>query len=246
MFRTDLRVAHLESGTWKLTQPLIFEGKEQYFIIKSDFRTDFASIPKPVRVLLDNAGANSEAAVLHDAVWRESQREDNPRVDPWDADGLFRRGLRETGATALSRGFMWAAVRLAAIRAGRWGSPPSRALMVVQLVGLLLIGLPVVGPPVLAAIAGMIAYWIVSWIFAVIWWPFERLRLKAPTNWPWAPGTDRPVHDDPPSKEMLVIVAKPKDAKGASQPHPQLEELLKDHPNPTDADVEKVFPESVP
>ena len=31
-------------------------------------------------------------------MWRESKRNDGklPRVDPWDADGLFRRGLRET------------------------------------------------------------------------------------------------------------------------------------------------------
>ena len=242
MFRTTLKVAHLRGKSWELTQPLVFEGKKQYFIIKSGFRTDFASIPKPVRVLLDNAGDNSEAAVLHDAAWRESQRRSNPRIDPWDADGLFRRALRETGATALSRGLMWTAVRLAAVVKGRWGSPPSKSLMLLQAIGLLVLGVPIVGPPALAAAVGLTIYWVVSWLFSIIWWPFDRWYLKAETNWPWPFGR-RKTLTAPIAKERLVIVDKPVDADDQPQPHPDLEKLLAEHPDPTDAEVESVFPD---
>jgi hypothetical protein len=52
---------------------------------------------------MENAGADSEAEVLHDAVYQESKLDDR-RVDPADADGIFRRALRETGSTALPGG----------------------------------------------------------------------------------------------------------------------------------------------
>ena len=81
MFRTKLHVAHIDDKRWQLTRPLVWEGQWQYFVIRAGFQTDFASIPKPVRWLLDNAGRNAEAAVLHDAVWRESKRKDKPRID---------------------------------------------------------------------------------------------------------------------------------------------------------------------
>lgn len=244
MFRTALEVVHLDGKAWELTQPLVWEGKWQYLIIKSGFRTDFASIPKPIRVLLDNAGANAEAAVLHDAAWRESKRRDNPRIDPWHADGIFRRALRETGSTALSRGLMWVAVRLAAVFGGRWGRPPSRVVMVLQLAILVLVGLPLVGPPALVAALGLVIYWVASWIFSLLWWPFDRYYLKAGTNWPWPFGRRKKL-TAPIAKERLIIVDKPKGTDDDPEPqlHPELEALLAANPSPSDADIEAVFPE---
>ncbi len=242
MFRTNLRVSHLDDKTWELTQPLIWEGKWQYLVIKSGFRTDFASIPKPVRPLLDNAGANAEAAVLHDAVWRESKRKQNPRIDPWHADGMFRRALRETGATALSRGLMWVAVRLAACVRGRWGSPPSKFVMVLQVLGLVLLGLPLVGPPALAAVVGLVVYWIVSWVFSVLWWPFDRWYLDSAPNWPWPFGRRKKL-TEPIAKERLLIVDKLAGDDGEPTSHPKMDKLLTEHPDPTDEQVEAAFPD---
>ena len=67
-FRTPLSVRHEVGEEWRLLDPLVFEGRDDYFVMRKGFKTDFASIPRPVRWLFDTAGTNSEPGVLHDAV----------------------------------------------------------------------------------------------------------------------------------------------------------------------------------
>ncbi|MGQ0433086.1 MAG: DUF1353 domain-containing protein [Microthrixaceae bacterium] len=212
-FRTPLSVRHEIGEEWRLLDPLVFEGRDDYFVMRKGFKTDFASIPRPVRWLFDTAGTNSEPGVLHDAVWRESKRSDGmtPRVDPWDADGLFRRALRESGATAISRALMWIAVRAAAIAAGRFGrSGPSLPVKVGQVTGMTAVGVVSVGAPTAVAVVGRIFYWLVEWIVAVPWYLFERAKGLT-TNLPWPGGKRRERRDDPPREYLLVL---PKDSPG--------------------------------
>jgi len=175
--------------------------------MRKGLRTDFASIPRPVRWLFDTAGTNSEPGVLHDAVWRESKRADGkvPRVDPWDADGLFRRALRESGATAMTRALMWIAVRAAALAAGRLGrSGPSLPVKVGQVTGMAAVGVASVGAPTAVAVVGRVFYWLIDWLVAVPWHFFERARGTT-TNLPWPRTKRRGRLDDPPREYLLVI-----------------------------------------
>lgn len=206
-FRTPLSVRHEVGEEWRLLDPLVFEGSDDYFVIRKGFKTDFASIPRPVRWLFDTAGTNSEPGVLHDAVWRESKRDDGklPRVDPWDADGLFRRALRESGATAITRALMWIAVRAVAIAAGRFGhSGPSLPVKIGQVTGMAAAGVVSVGAPTAVALVGRVFYWIIEWLVAVPWQLFERSKGMA-TNLPWPKGKERERLDDPPKEYLLVI-----------------------------------------
>jgi hypothetical protein len=214
-FRTPLSVRHEVGEDWRLLDPLVFEGRDDYFVMRKGFRTDFASIPRPVRWLFDTAGTNSEPGVLHDAVWRESKRDDGkpPRVDPWDADGLFRRALRESGATAMTRSLMWIAVRAAAIAAGRFGrSGPSLPVKVGQVTGMAAAGVVSVGAPTAVAFVGRIFYWVIEWLVAVPWHLFERAKGIA-TNLPWPKGKKRERLDYPPKEYLLVI---PKQCPGGA------------------------------
>jgi hypothetical protein len=206
-FRTPLSVRHEVGEEWRLLEPLVFEGSDEYFVMRKGFKTDFASIPRPVRWLFDTAGGNSEPGVLHDALWRESKRDDGtvPRVDPWDADGLFRRALRESGATAITRALMWIAVRATAVAAGRFGRKgPSLPVKVGQVTGMAAVGVASVGVPTVVAVAGRVVYWIIEWLVAVPWHLFERVA-GTPTNLPWPKGTKRERRDDPPREHLLVI-----------------------------------------
>lgn len=206
-FRTPLSVRHDIGEDWRLLDPLVFEGRDDFFVIRAGFRTDFASIPRPVRWLFDSAGANSEPGVLHDAVWRESKRHDGrtPRVDPWDADGLFRRALRESGATAMTRSLMWIAVRTAAIAAGRFGAAgPSLPVKIAQVAGMAAFGIATVGVPTAVAVVGRVVYWVAEWIAALVWWPFTQGGDRA-MNWPWPARRPDPRPDEPPREYLLVI-----------------------------------------
>ena len=187
-FRTRLVTAHISRNTWELTRPLVWQGEWQYVIIREGFHTDFASIPKVVRWLLDNAGANAEAGVLHDAAWRESKlKPDVRRIDPWFADGMLRRALRETGSTALIRTLIWFGVRIAAsvcLRLGKKG--PSRVVKIAQLTVVAILGAVTALVPTIVAVAGLVVFWIFNWIFAVFWYAvFEKRVFKKGINWPW-------------------------------------------------------------
>lgn len=241
MFRTELSVAHVDGNRWRLLAPLVYEGTSQYFVIASGFETDFASIPKPVRWLLDSAGRNSEAAVLHDAVWRESKRPDRRRVDPWHADGLFRRALRETGATALTRGLMWFAVRTAAMASGRFGREgPALPIKVLQLLGILALGIVTALGPTLVAILGLVVYLVANWIVALVWQVFERARLHEEPNWPWPLDRKATQLSAPAPVAALRILDKPRGPSGRSEPLAEMDELLERSPNPTDAQLATV------
>lgn len=206
-FRTPLSVRHEIGEEWRLLDPLVFEGRDDFFVMRKGFKTDFASIPRPVRWLFDTAGTNSEPGVLHDAVWRESKRDDGkpPRVDPWDADGLFRRALREVGTTAMTRALMWIAVRATAIAAGRFGrNGPSVPVKVGQVTGMATVGVLAVGAPTAGAVVGRIFYWMFEWLVALPWHLFERTHGMT-TNLPWPKGRKRQRIDEPPREYLLVL-----------------------------------------
>lgn len=208
-FRTPLSVRHEVGEEWRLLDPLVFEGSEDFFVMRKGFRTDFASIPRPVRWLFDTAGTNSEAGVLHDALWRESKRDDGkvPRVDPWDADGLFRRALRESGATAMTRALMWIAVRAVAAASGRFGHRgPSLPVKVGHMAGMAAVGVVSVGAPTAVAAVGRVFYWVIEWLVALPWHLVER-ATGTPTNLPWPRGRRRDRLDEPP-REYLLVIAK--------------------------------------
>ncbi len=211
MFRTPLQVRHVAGEHWELTAPLIYEGSREFFLIRTGFRTDFASIPKPFRWLFDSGAYNAEAGVLHDALWRESKREHSPRVDPWDADGLFRQALRQAGASALARSSMWFAVRSAAIAHGRLGANgPALHWKLVQVGGMAALGVVLILPATVVVLLGLGAFWLASWVVAPVWALYER-RRGTPVRWPWPVGRRVPPPTEPPPHELLVIIAKDSD-----------------------------------
>lgn len=240
MFRTTLSVVHLDGNRWELTNPFVWEGKWDYFVIRTGFETDFASIPKPVRWLLDSSGGNSEAAVLHDAAWRASKVKPDPKVDPWHADGIFRAALRDTGTPALTRGLMWGAVRFGAIVSGRFGKlGPSVPVKILQLAGVVVLFGVAGAVPTAVALAGLFVYWIINWIVGLLWIPFERSK-ELQTNLPWPAPKKRPAPKlETAPRELLAIVSRDVDGKPSARGQ-RLEELLGGGPL-TEAQIDEVL-----
>ncbi|CAN5747023.1 hypothetical protein BH24ACT4_BH24ACT4_17900 [soil metagenome] len=101
----DLRV--IGDTEWELLEPLTYEGRHETFTIPAGSRTDLASVPAPFTWLVPTYGRYTKSAILHDFLWRTGAV---PRAD---ADGIFRRSMRELGVPILRRWLMWAAVRAA-------------------------------------------------------------------------------------------------------------------------------------
>lgn len=99
-------VQELSPGMWQLVEPLVYQGNSQQFVVPKGFETDFASVPKLFTWLVPPYGLYTKAAVLHDFLLHDKPVSDS------DADGIFRRAMRELGVSFLRRWIMWAAVRL--------------------------------------------------------------------------------------------------------------------------------------
>ena len=107
-----LVVEQVDERYWRLREPMTYLGARERFDVPAGFDTDFASVPRLVVWLLPTYGDYTKAAILHDYLW------DAGVVSRRDADGLFRRSMRELGVSVARRWMMWAAVRLASGMSG--------------------------------------------------------------------------------------------------------------------------------
>jgi len=141
------------AGGWTLVEPLTYLGKVDRFVVPAGFGTDLASVPRPVLWLVPESGRHTLAAVLHDWLCTVGIR--TRVVTSRQADGIFRRVMREAGVPVLLRWLMWAGVRWGALtdperRPGWWISAPG-------VLAISVLAAPLVLPSVLL-LPGLLAY----------------------------------------------------------------------------------------
>lgn len=158
-------VEELDAQFWRLTEPLIYQGAVEDFTVPAGFRTDFASVPRAVVWLIPRYGDYTRAAILHDYLLSSQS------VSPADADGIFRRCLREFGVSTPRRWMMWTAVRIIANRLR--GATPR------DIAGIILIAVPSVlflAIPVVVVQIFLVLFWFIELLF----WGVGRLFRHAP------------------------------------------------------------------
>jgi hypothetical protein len=114
-FQRDSRVdvQQIDDREWRLLRELRYDGKTQSFTVPEGSSTDFASVPRAFVWFLPKYGRYTKAAILHDHLWRVAVPAGELSLP--DADGIFRRAMRELEVPFLRRWFMWAAVRIGAL-----------------------------------------------------------------------------------------------------------------------------------
>jgi hypothetical protein len=151
---TPLQVEEVDERWWRVLADLKYHGKSQDFVVPAGTKTDFASVPRLFTWLVPTSGKYTKAAVLHDYLCQTGAIPRN------DADGVFRRALREVGVPNVRRYVMWGAVRLAA------GLKGAKVGDVIGIVLLALLVLPVVVPIAVAMLLVLLALSIVE---IVVW-----------------------------------------------------------------------------
>ncbi len=167
-FSPDARVVvqQHDDEEWIIWESFSYRAKDDTFTVPRGMCTDFASIPRPVAWYLPDYGAYTLAAILHDHLWRDCAATGSLRYI--DADGIFRRAMRELGVPFFHRWVMWAAVRWGALvkpggRAG-WSEEAPRVLL------LTLVAAPLLVSPVLAVVMAMLQLYLVE---LVLWVPLS-------------------------------------------------------------------------
>ncbi|MGY1855598.1 DUF1353 domain-containing protein [Modestobacter sp. SYSU DS0290] len=153
-----LTVRRADDQCWEVVEPLVYRGRRDVFVVPAGFRTDFASVPRAVVWLFPRFGRFTLAAVLHD--WLVTEGLDSRVLGPRDADGLFRRVLREVGVPPVRRWLMWTGVRWGAVvnparRAGWWRDSP-------RVLALSVLAAPLVVPPAVVVSLALAVYTVVE------------------------------------------------------------------------------------
>jgi hypothetical protein len=120
--------------------------------VPAGFHTDLASIPPAFRWLIAPYGKYTKAAILHDYLLHERV------VSVADADGIFRRSMRELDVSFLRRWMMWAAVRAAHRLSGATAGEVV-AWLLVTIPSLLFLALPAV-----VVIVWLSLFWVLEYV----------------------------------------------------------------------------------
>lgn len=157
-FDSVLVVRRTSDQQWEVVEPLVYRGRRDTFVVPDGFVTDFASVPRVLVWLVPRFGRYTPAAVLHD--WLVTAGLTTRVVSSRDADGLFRRVLRELGVPPVRRWLMWCGVRWGALatplrRPGWWPDAP-RVLVLTVLAA------PLVVPPAVVIAAALAVYAVVE------------------------------------------------------------------------------------
>ena len=151
-FVTRPHVEQLADRRWQLTEPLVYRGRREDWVVPPGFVTDFTSVPVPVRWLIPSDGPWTAAAIVHD--WFCLVGIAAGVISSGDADAVFRRMCRELGTPIPRRWLMWAGVRWGAL-----ASPVRRPGIARDLPGVVAISLvaaPLVLPVSLVVAVGLL------------------------------------------------------------------------------------------
>jgi len=175
---STIDVRQLDDKYWMTLKPLVYQGGTQRFVVPEGHRTDFASVPRPFVWFLPRYGRYTKAAVLHDYLW--STAVPAGLLTRADADGIFRRAMRELEVPFLRRWIMWAAVRWGALAKadGRRGWLADSWLVVLYTA----LALPIVAP---AAAVILLTLPVFALVELLVWLPLmTNRRIRAARGQP--------------------------------------------------------------
>jgi Protein of unknown function (DUF1353) len=160
----SLTVRRVDAERWELVDELVYLGSWERFVVPAGFRTDFATVPRVVSWLVPRFGAYTLAAILHDWLITDGLRAEV--VTSRQADGIFRRVMRESGVPVLRRWLMWAGVRWGALtdelrRSGWLFSAPG-------VLAISVLAAPLVVPPAIVIAPGLLVYGAAEWLVALV------------------------------------------------------------------------------
>ena len=115
MFQSRLTVTESPRWKWTLAESLDYLGKTDRWVVPGGFETDFASVPRLFWTLIPRHGRYTKAAVIHDFLYLTQPG----GITRKDADGVFRRIMREEGVSFAKRWTMYSAVRAGGLFAWR-------------------------------------------------------------------------------------------------------------------------------
>ncbi|HET7302243.1 MAG TPA: DUF1353 domain-containing protein [Candidatus Saccharimonadales bacterium] len=163
----QVTVKQIDKDTWELVDTVEYIAATRHFVVPKGFRTDFASVPQLLIWFVPRYGVYTKSAILHDYMYKRAD------ISKADADGIFRRSMRELGVPFLRRWLMWAAVRL-------FGSHLQgisfKGLWRVSL--LTVLGFILLFVPVAVMTLSLLGFWLLEMFLFIVFWIAKKVHHR--------------------------------------------------------------------
>ena len=146
---------------WVVEEEIVYAGRAERFVVEVGFHTDFASVPRIFTWLLPTYGRYTRPAILHDKLCDLARKGEISRVD---ADGMFRRSMRELGVAFLRRWLMWAGVRADSIKDAGFAQVLRPVSSFVALLVLWLFAIVYLFVPTVVILVELLVFLVVEWV----------------------------------------------------------------------------------
>ena len=104
-----MKIEYIGNNRWRLLESIGFEDVKNDYLVPAGFITDFASIPRTVRVMFKYDTIYSRASVIHDYLYKYKDIDITKRKD---ADLLFLKIMKKDGVGLIKRHIIYRSVRM--------------------------------------------------------------------------------------------------------------------------------------
>lgn len=106
---SKLKTSLVDDKYWEVFEDYVYKTSIGTVVVPNGFKTDYASVPKIFRNIINTYGKHGKAAVVHDWLYSKNCNIDITRAE---ADKIFLEIMKECGVGAIKRQFMYRMVRM--------------------------------------------------------------------------------------------------------------------------------------
>ena len=109
MEMTRLNTMPIDDKYWEVLEDYTYRTSKGLVTVPKGFKTDYASVPRIFRNIINSSGKHGRAAVVHDWLYSSKCTLDVTREE---ADQVFLEIMTEWGVSVIKRNLMYRMVRL--------------------------------------------------------------------------------------------------------------------------------------
>lgn len=106
---SKLNTSLIDNDYWEVLEDYTYETSIGTIVVPKGFKTDYASVPKIFRNIINTYGNHGRAAVVHDWLYSKNC---GINITREEADKIFLEIMKEWGVGVIKRQFMYRMVRL--------------------------------------------------------------------------------------------------------------------------------------
>ena len=106
---TKLNTCPIDDKYWEVLEEYSYETSKGLVVVPKGFKTDYASVPRIFRNIINTYGKHGRGAVVHDWLYSKNCDIDITRTE---ADKIFLEIMTECGVGVIKRNLMYKMVRI--------------------------------------------------------------------------------------------------------------------------------------